>query len=143
MKDDVEMADGLRGAEVFRSLTQQAGMTIRELTDLVEAHGRDAAIKIAVGRVVERRSRAGTWLPPAAAWSSTTQTCGDRGFWRRQTHPVDGLGHVAADTREGMVDECAPPFRAETRPAPPEHPNHPPVCVGGHTHRARASPLEP
>ena len=31
-------------------------MTIRELTDLVEAHGRDAAIKIAVGRV-ERRSR--------------------------------------------------------------------------------------
>jgi hypothetical protein len=57
MRDDVEMADGLRGAEVFRSLTQQAGMTIRELTDLVEAHGRDAAIKIAVGRVVERRSR--------------------------------------------------------------------------------------
>jgi hypothetical protein len=111
MRYDVEMADGLRGAEVFRSLCAQASMTIRELTDLVDAHGRDAAIKIAVGKV-ERRGRAGTWLPPAAAWSSITQTCGDRGFWRRQTHPVDGLGHVAADTREGMVDECAPPFRA-------------------------------
>ncbi len=35
--------------EVYRTVTQQAAMTIRELTDLVDANGLHAAITIAVG----------------------------------------------------------------------------------------------
>jgi hypothetical protein len=34
---------------VYRTVTQQAAMTIRELTDLVVANGLHAAITIAVG----------------------------------------------------------------------------------------------
>jgi hypothetical protein len=56
MNDDAELAAGKRTPAALRSLASQAGLTIAELGDLVEAHGRDEAIKIAVGKV-ERRSR--------------------------------------------------------------------------------------
>jgi hypothetical protein len=41
---------------VYRTLTQQDAMTIRELTDLVDAKWVDAAITIAAGKA-EQRSR--------------------------------------------------------------------------------------
>ena len=56
MNDDAELAAGRRTAEAVRTLASQAGLTISELGDLVESHGRDAAIRIAVGKV-EQRSR--------------------------------------------------------------------------------------
>ena len=56
MNDDADHAAGKRTPEALRSLASQAGLTIPELGDLVEAHGRDEAIRIAVRRV-ERHSR--------------------------------------------------------------------------------------
>jgi hypothetical protein len=54
MNDDAELAAGRRTAEALRTLASQAGLTISELGDLVESRGRDAAIRIAVGRVEQR-----------------------------------------------------------------------------------------
>jgi hypothetical protein len=47
---------GRRTQEVYRTLTQQAAMTIRELTDLVDANWVHAAITIAAGKA-EQGSR--------------------------------------------------------------------------------------
>ena len=44
-----------RGAEVFRSLCSQAGITVRELTDLVDAHGLPEPIRLAVGKAERRK----------------------------------------------------------------------------------------
>jgi hypothetical protein len=50
-----EHAAGRRSAEVFRSLTVQAGMSLRELSDLVESHGLNTAVRLAVGQAELRK----------------------------------------------------------------------------------------
>jgi Protein of unknown function (DUF3225) len=55
MNDDAERAAGKRTPQAFRSLASQAGLTIRELGDLVEAHGRDVATRMAVRRAEQRK----------------------------------------------------------------------------------------
>jgi hypothetical protein len=54
MNDGAEHAASRRGAEVFRSLCAQSGLTIRELADLVEERGLHTAIRIAAGRAQQR-----------------------------------------------------------------------------------------
>jgi hypothetical protein len=44
---DAEHAASRRGAEAFRSLCAQAGITVRELADDVEAYGLPTAIRLA------------------------------------------------------------------------------------------------
>jgi hypothetical protein len=51
---DAEFAAGRRTPEVYRTLNQQAAMTIRELTDLVDAKWVHAAITIPAGKAKQR-----------------------------------------------------------------------------------------
>jgi hypothetical protein len=53
---DAEFAAGRRTPEVYRTLNQQTAMTIRELTDLVDAKWVPAPITIPAGKA-EQRSR--------------------------------------------------------------------------------------
>jgi hypothetical protein len=54
MNDGAEHATGRRSAEVFQSLTEQAGMTMRELADAAESHGLPTAMRL-TGRAVRRK----------------------------------------------------------------------------------------
>jgi hypothetical protein len=62
---DAEHAASRRGAEAFRSLCAQAGITVRELADDVEAYGLPTAIRLAGRRTAQERPDDGRG-PPAS-----------------------------------------------------------------------------
>ena len=56
MIDDAEHAAGLRTPEIFKSLCDHSGLTMRQLDEVAQAEGIPTAIRYAVWRS-ERRSR--------------------------------------------------------------------------------------
>jgi hypothetical protein len=108
---DAEFAAGRRTPEVYRTLTQQAAMTIRELSDLADANGLHAAITIAGGKANSAAVAAG-WSRPAAAWSGTTNQCGDVGGLGC-VKPTRSAGRTChrGRPRDGMAGERYP-FRS-------------------------------
>jgi hypothetical protein len=76
---DAEFAAGRRTPEVYKTLNQQAAMTIRELTDLVDANRCPPQSRSPPGMRNSAAVAAG-WSRPAAAWSGTTNPCDHAGW---------------------------------------------------------------
>jgi hypothetical protein len=117
--DGVEHAAGRRTPpEVFRSLCDHSGLTMRQLADVAEAEGLPVAIRFAVWRADRRKRTHGRIpAPPARTLRKHAMIVGSSGGVRPTRRR---FGHVAADTREGLVGECAP--LSARRLAPLEHP---------------------
>ena len=82
---------GRRTPEVYRTLTQQAAMTIRQLTDLVDAHGLHAAITIGAGKA-EQRNRGRRMVEANRRLVGHYKSMGwRRGSGMRETQPAGGV----------------------------------------------------
>ncbi len=113
-----ELAAGLRTRRrCSRSLRDHSGLTTAQLDPVAEAEGIPTAIRVRglEGGTAQAWPAHGRGPPPPGR--AITSPRRDRGFWRRQTHPVGGLGHVAADAGKAWSTSVHPFPRGDSTSA--------------------------